>query len=203
MSCWQDKIDGTLHSVNQTYTNWNDIRVSATSTKLGGSKDPTFSKIFDNGSGSQGVFTYVFSNTTEEEVYFAVQLPHNWKEGTALSPHVHWIGQTNGGAGQDVCWALEYSIATIGSTFGNTTIIHGDTNHLSETIVANKHYLTELTDITMTGNKISTMLICRLFRDATDSVGVDDYPNDVALLEFDIHYQIDSLGSQTEYTKVG
>lgn len=41
------------------------------------------------------------------------------------------------------------------------------------------------------------MLCCRLFRDAAN----DDYGGDVAFLEFDFHYEIDSLGSNSEYYK--
>lgn len=182
-------------------TQWDDLRVPVLSTKLGGSKEPTFSKVFDNGAASQGVFTYLFDDTIEQELYFMVQLPHNWKQGSNIEAHVHWFPTVNGAAGQDVCWGLEYTWANIGGVFGNTTIIHGDTNHLAETLVANKQYLTELGNINSTGKTFSSMIICRVFRDATGALGTDDYPNDAALLEIDFHYQIDSLGSDEEYVK--
>jgi len=57
---------------------------------LGGSKFPTFTKITDDGSGSQGVFTYEFSASQEQEIYFVAQLPHGYKSGTDLYPHIHW-----------------------------------------------------------------------------------------------------------------
>jgi len=44
------------------------------------------------------------------------------------------------------------------------------------------------------------MIICRLFRDAAGTGGTDSYASDVALLEIDFHYEIDSLGSATEYS---
>ena len=43
------------------------------------------------------------------------------------------------------------------------------------------------------------MLVCRLFRDPADNA--DTYPQDIAFLQFDIHYEIDSLGSSKEYIK--
>ena len=46
---------------------------------------------------------------------------------------------------------------------------------------------------------LSSMLICRLYRDPADAA--DTYPQDVAFLQFDVHYEIDSLGSETEYGK--
>ncbi|MDM8534593.1 hypothetical protein QUF55_07830 [Clostridiaceae bacterium HSG29] len=182
-------------------TQWDDLRFPALATKREGSKQPGIEKMFDNGSGSQGVLAYVFDKTAEEELYFMVQLPHNWKMGSDIEAHVHWLGQDNGGTGTDVCWALEYTWSNIGDVFGNTTIIHGDTNHEGEDIVADKHYLTELGVISATGKSFSSMMICRIFRDATNSQGTDDYDFDAALLEIDFHYQVDSLGSNEEYVK--
>lgn len=182
-------------------TQWDDLRVPVLQTKLGGTKDPDFTKAFDNGSGSQGVFTYLFDKNTEEELYFLCQMPHNWKQGSNIECHVHWFPVADGAAGTDVCWGLEYTWANISSVFANTSLIYGDVNSLEETLVQDKHYLTELGAITSTGKTFSSMLICRIFRDATSSGGTDDYDNDAALLEIDFHYQVDSLGSDEEYVK--
>lgn len=194
----QIKSDG----VTLTDTVWDDLRVPVLSTKLGGTKDPDFAKIFDDGSGSQGVFSYLFSATTEEELYFMVQLPHGWKYETDLHPHIHWAPTVNGSAGQKVSWGLEYIVGEINSVFGDTTIIYGDTP-IGEpsSLVANTHYLTEFPVISMSGiTSVSTMLLCRIFRDATGAGGADDYANDVALLEIDFHYQSDRIGSNNEYS---
>ncbi len=149
-----------------TASQWDDLRVPVNATRRQGSRDPDFNKVFDNGSSSQGVFAQMFDKSTEEELYFEVQLPHSWN-GTDIEAHVHWFGQNNGGTGTDVCWGLEYTWANIGDVIGNTTIIYGDENYLTEDIVANKHYLTELGDIDATGKTFSSMLLCRVFRDAT------------------------------------
>ncbi len=192
------KTDGLLFN----NTVWDDLRVPVLSTKLQGTKDPDFAKLLDNGAGSQGVFTYLFSATIENELYFAVQMPHSYKYGTAIHPHVHWVPVANGSAGQVVSWGLEYSLAEIGGVFGNTTIIYGNTSVPSETLVANKQYLTGMTEIAMTGvDSVSAMLLCRVFRDATGGGATDDYASDTALLEIDFHYQLDTIGSDSEYIK--
>lgn len=49
---------------------WDDLRIPISATKLGGSKDPTFSQVLNDGAGSQGVFAYVFSASQEKELYF-------------------------------------------------------------------------------------------------------------------------------------
>lgn len=185
-------------------TYWDDLRVAITSTKLGGSKDPQFAKFKDNGAGSQGVFTYWFDATAEEEVYFAVQIPHSYKYGTDLHPHVHWAPDRNGGAGEVVSWGLEYCFAEIGEVYGNSNILYGNTHVPADaSLVGFKHYLTEIGTISGSSiDSVSSMIICRLFRNATGAgSSTDSFGYDTALLEFDIHFEIDSPGSKTEYAK--
>ena len=189
-----------------TATQWDDLRIAINSTKLGGSKDPGFAVFKTDGGApaSQGVFLYWFDKSNEEELYFVAQMPHAWDEGTDIECHVHWVpASTSASAGLDVCWGLEYTWANINGTFGNTTLIYGDeqTNGATETITVDKHYLTELGTIDATGKTMSSMLVCRVFRDATGAGGTDDYDDDAGLLEIDFHYQINSLGSKEEYVK--
>ena len=182
---------------------WEDLRAPAPSFALGGSSDPGFIKVLDDGSGSTGVFAYAFDASTEEELFQVFQMPHSWAGGD-IRAHVHWMPvSTAGSAGLDVCWGLEYSWAAIGSVFGNTEFLYGDVQHLGsgETLTADTHYLTAIGDISGLGKGISSMLICRIFRDATGVGGTDDYTADAALLELDLHYQVDSFGSRWEYVK--
>jgi len=183
-----------------TDTVWDDLRVPTTSTRKGGSKDPDFRKILDNGDGSQGVFAELFDASSEEELYFAVQLPHKWKQGSDLDVHVHWSPVSTGSGA--VCWAMEYSFAEIGDTLPATVIVSGNVTIPNESLVADRHYLTEIGTIDMSSiDSVSSMVICRIYRDATGGLKTDDYASDAALLEVDFHYQIDSMGSDTEYTK--
>jgi hypothetical protein len=187
-----------------TATMWDDLRVPVLSTRVPAIGGPGFAKWLDNGSGSTGVFLYWFSPTSEESVYFVAQMPHRWKEGSDIEVHVHWVPKTNALlTPTDVCWGLEYTWQSINGTFGNTTIIYGDeqTNGSGEYMTKDKHYLTELGTITGSGQTMSSMLVCRLFRDATGVGGTDDYGNDAGLMEIDFHHQIDSLGSKEEYVK--
>jgi hypothetical protein len=183
-----------------------DVRVAVTSTKLAGSKDPGFSVFLTNGAGSQGVFTYWFDASAEEEVYFTVQMPHSYKLDTVIVPHVHWIPKTTADgvpANQAVRWGLEYTWVDYAQTFANTTIIYGSTHLPADAnVVANKHYMTDFTSITPNasqGKGLSSMLVCRLFRDATSLT--DNYEHDAGLLEFDIHFGIDTIGSRTVTVK--
>jgi hypothetical protein len=177
---------------------WDDLRVPMSATKLGGSKDPGFAVFKTNGSGSQGTFIFWFDAASEEELYFVAQLPHSYKEGSNITPHVHWVPKADGKAGEKVSWGLEYSWQNMGSTFGNTTIIYTNTHSPAETLVAERHYRSDMAAITGTGKTISSMLVCRLFRNATGAGGsTDDYTADAGLLEFDFHFQMDTRGSKT------
>jgi len=170
-------------------------------TIRGGSKDPTFAKWLDNGAGSQGVFLYFFSPTIEEELYFAAQLPHSWKEGTDIHAHLHWIPKSNGAAGQKVSWGLEYTWFDVGAVASNTSIVYGDTTHIDEDLIANKQYITSFGSLSGSGLLLSSMLACRVFRDATGAGGTDSYTADAGLLEVDFHYEINTPGSRQPFIK--
>jgi len=183
-----------------TDTVWDDLRVPASNTSKGASRTPDFEKVIDDGSGSQGIWTEVFSSTSEEELFFTTQLPHSWKFGSALYAHVHWL-PTASGAGK-VSWGLEYSVKEIGEPFSDSIIAYGNVSTPDENPVLNTHYLTPIVEIDMTGiTSVSPMILCRIFRDATGTGLTDDFADDVALLEIDFHYEIDTLGSTSEYIK--
>lgn len=185
-----------------TATVWEDLRVPVTSTKLGGTKDPHFTVFKTNGAGSQGVFLYWFDKTTEEELYFTCQVPHAYKEGTNLIAHIHWIPKTNGGANAVVSWGLEYTWANHTVVFANTSIIYTNTHLPADaSLVADKHYMSSFAAINGAGKTISSMLVCRVFRDAGGTGLTDDYNDDAGMLEIDFHFENDTMGSKTETAK--
>jgi hypothetical protein len=180
---------------------WDDLRVPMTATNLGGTKDPGFAKIRDNGSGSQGVFAYLFDKSTEEELHFMCQLPHAWKYGGQIEAHVHWSPVANGTSGHVVSWGLEYTWASVAGDFGNTTIVYTNTHYPADAVlVADRHYLSSFGELADTGKGISSMLVCRIFRDATGGGLTDSYTDDAALLEVDFHYRIEQPGSRAMTT---
>jgi hypothetical protein len=176
--------------------NWDDLRVPVTSTKLGGSKDPTFSKLVDNGSGSQGCFAYHFSPTQERELYFIAQMPHSWKIGSMIDVHVHW-SPTTANAG-NVRWGVEYSFTDANIALGNTTLV---AKTAAAGGVANKNIITDIADIDMSLVGLSALIMARVYREAAHAE--DTYPDNAALLEIDFHFQQDTIGSDQELLKAG
>jgi len=170
---------------------WDDLRAPATAVRLpaSGFYNPAETEY-------KGGIVLAFGDeaSNEEEVSFLFQMPHTYEEGTDIYPHVHWVGEDN--TAGSVRWGLEYSWANIGDAFPATSTIYIDDAN-GDTDV---HAMASFAAITGTGKTISSMLICRLFRNSSNAA--DTFTSKSAyLLEFDIHYQKDTLGSRTETAK--
>jgi hypothetical protein len=187
------EVDGTIKFVGDA-TTWDDIRVPLSATRVGAAQIPDFSQVADNGSGSVGVYAFIFPDSTLKQVFFALQLPHSYKLGSDLHPHIHWMPQTtNTGT---VNWEIEYSIISINGTLPNTTLVALPDDGAG---VVNTHQLAENADISGTGLGLSSMLLGRLSRNG--GAGADDFVGDAALLEFDLHFEQDTVGSREELIK--
>jgi hypothetical protein len=176
---------------------WNDVKINM--FNLGGVNDPVFSKAFDDGAGSNGVYLWRFGHTTvDHEVFFSCQMTHSWKIGSAIYPHVHWVPAVT--ASGKVKWGLEYTLTNVGGMYPDNTTIITANQHLpaDTTLISKKHYTTSFAPIEMLDKKESVLIICRLFRQPTDGVN-DTYGNFAGLLDFDFHYQADKLGSISEF----
>ena len=167
---------------------WDDLRVPAQALKLNPTKTkPDYSAIVG------GVMAFLFDPTAQESVLFSAQLPHDYLLGSNLYPHVHYVATTTGAG--TVKFGLEYTLAVIDSTLPATVIVSSTDSVSGE---KGKHKLTSMTPIDGSAiDNVSTMLVCRLFRNST----ADTYPADVGVLEFDFHYQKDSFGSASETVK--
>lgn len=178
-----------LERVEKLGPGWEDLRVPLSSLVVepGAANAPGFAQVRDNGLGSIGVYAWLFDKAADEMLYFACQLPHSWREGTDVLFHFHWM-PTTAGAGT-VVWGLEYTWANIDAVMDNTTVlVTGD----AAAGTAWTHQMTNSITLTGTGKTSSSMMLCRVYRDA-NSPG-DDYDANAALLEVDFHYLADKLG---------
>ncbi len=191
-NCTAVEPDGTIRFEGAAIV-WDDLRVPLSAAKRLGFSDPDWEQFQDDGAGSVGVYEQAFSNTIDQELFFDRQLPHSYREGTDIRPHVHWSPST-AGAG-NVTWKLEYTWVNIDGTFGTTTTI-AVTDATDTTAL--KHHKALMSNIDGTGKTMSSMLLCRLYRDVSDG---DTYAADAFALEIDFHYQKDTVGSREELTK--
>lgn len=205
----QFAADGTL-TMNGTATVWDDLRIEPVA-RTTGANAPTFEKWYDDTAGtSRGVYLYSFDDAaagSEKEVHFTMQMPHAWAL-TSIYMHVHWVGN-NADTTAAPRWGLEYIWQKIGGGFGDTTIVYSDGSNYTGSgtdadIIANKHYISKFAAISpgTSANAISSILIGRLFRNSSDAADTYDVGgNKCGLLYIDAHYEVNTLGSNTEYTK--
>jgi hypothetical protein len=171
-----------------------------TATTRSGTNTPTFSSFIG------GTFLYYFGKNTqptnEQSLYFTCQLPHSYKEGTNLFPHVHYVPNNTTNTGQ-VVWGLEYTWTNINGVFGPTNTIIGITPIIGNE--GNVHHVTELGSsidgIDGTGKLISSMLVCRIFRQGESASDTYVDPNGPGLMEVDFHFQQCGIGSGTQFQK--
>ena len=187
---------------NNEETVWDDLLINSGLFKFAGSNDPTWRDWQPAGSGT----TFkVLKFEKNDEIFFSCQMPHTYKNGSDIRVHVHWTPCDRGVAesGNSVGWKIDLSWASIntGSFPASTTYdmqsVCTGTNDYHEVGALLSPY------IDGTGQTISSMLICRLYRTdtGTDDTWVGTTTQSPALLQCDFHHEIDMNGSRSEWIK--
>ena len=191
------EADGTVQ-FNGDAIVWDDLRVTVNQVKVPAAKYPAWTAY---SAGLLLGYLYQAVEGNEEEVYFVVQLPHSYKEGSDITPHVHWVGNENAtDASEIVRWGLEYEWINMDGSFSATTTIWVDAT--IEDDEGDKHFLNSFAAIDGTGKTISSVLICRLFRNSSHENDTYDSGTALALLiDVDIHFELDTVGSRAILTK--
>lgn len=174
-----------------TATCFDDLNIPGLAIRTAGVNEPTLSAF---GSSTK---IYTFSGTTMNECFFTVQLPHGYKEGSDIEPHIHWCPMTSPASTLNVRWGLDYqwqNRAAVYSATDTSILVTAATGTTGYT-----HIVSSFGAISGAGKTISSILVCRLYRLPADAA--DTYTNAAGLLSFDFHYEIDSIGSNTATTK--
>jgi hypothetical protein len=175
---------GAAKTVELTTSVWDDLRAPATGINPPGQvSDPDWD---DTRIG------WLFDPAGTEMIQVIFQLPHSWKLATNLHPHIHWQ-PTNTDTGF-VRWQLEYEWTNIdGTAAGFTTIVIDDAGDGTD----GKHQYIEFTELSGSGKTLSSIISCKVSR-----LGASDtYTGDALFKEFDMHFEIDTIGSRLELTK--
>lgn len=179
-----------LSDLRLTDTCWDDLKAPAAAIYSPGNTGSGPDRDTEDG-------TLLFASDATELVHMHFQMPHAWKAGSTISPHLHWMKSSDASGG--VVWKMRYKWCEIGDTFPAYSDLDTAVEKVSAGDLEGIHGLYEFSEITDADKTLSSMIIVELSRvhDAT----ADTYAADAKLLEFDIHYQIDSLGSSDEYVK--
>lgn len=185
---WQElnRLEAYAHAP-RTDGAWDDLRFPAQAINVAG---PSGAPTWDTTN-----IGLAFSATLDNDIQCIAQMPHAWREGTSVRPHIHWEAGTGFTPGQAVVWALSYRWRNNGETLGALTT-HTVTVTPTHTLAL---MITAFPELDGTGKNISSIIDIEVSRLAT-ATG-DDLAATAILKEFDIHYLVDSLGSDKEYVK--
>jgi len=128
------------------------------------------------------------------EAFAEFHIPHIWKPGTMMYPHVHFSVLSSGSG--TVRWGIEYMWARTNSsnaffTYPATT----ETLYIEQVIAANSqrvHFVSEAAQdngLDGTNMEVDGMILCRLFRDGSHSN--DTFNEDVFAITLDLHTETD------------
>lgn len=181
------EADGTLEFIGSA-TVWKDINLGSASLGAGATA-PDLVQV-----GTSGVFLRGFDGAaTTEQLFFELELQHDYKEGSDITFHIHNLASTTDVG--NVNWQLSYIISRSGDTTSSATTISKVQAYDGTQW---KRYRTDFTAITGTNFKTGDQIICRLFRDPTAS---DTYGADALVETVGFHYECDTVGSRTITSK--
>lgn len=172
------------------YGRWDDLRAPTTGINPTGPASPP---TVDPDDGSLR-----FAQNQDNLIAVTFQMSHSWKEGTTIYPHLHWVKPTS--AAGTVAWQMRWRLAAPGEVFSAWTAWADLDAEVLDDDTAEKQAIDRLTGgLSMVGKVISTMLLFNVRRQSQG--GGDTYPTYAKLLEVDLHYQMDALGSVSQFTK--
>lgn len=169
---------------NKEQTVWDDLRFPAT---RGMSNPVTYKPDFD--STNVGL---LLDPASEEPIYIIAQLPHSYKPNTNIKPHIHWQSTTSNT--NPVCMKMQYKWYNAHQVPPGWTTVY---KQVTPPGVAYKSTINTICEIAGTGKSESSIIKIILTRDATNTA--DTYPADILLDEFDIHFQVEKIGTGNEY----
>ncbi len=148
--------------------------------------------------------TVDFPTTTDlnDYLYLNIQLNHDRDNTAIISPHIHWFQNQNAVPNWLVQYRWQVNGAAKQANWSSSACTTSAFTYSSGTI----HQICDTADITPpTNSTISDIVQFKIFRDndndSTVFTSSDLYTGSVAMLAFDVHVQINSLGSTDEYVK--
>ena len=188
---------GTEKTLELTETVWDDWQGQLSSNQ----KVNPSAHIVDNNTEASVIFTT--NCDTGDYIYMSPQMQHSWKLGSDIHPHLHWIQTT----ASQPNWLIQYRWQRNGQTKTTAWTDYALDTSVFTWVTGALLQITEgATKITPpTGYGISDIVQFRIIRDVNNDsgafVGAETNSVDTESVSFDYHFQIDTLGSRTEFTK--
>lgn len=208
---WQEIEEGSIASTGENQgrvlisngadgaawdtTVWKDL-VGQVIVRGSGVNDPTFELI----TGSTNMWGYSFSAGTMMQFWTAFHIGHDYKPGTAVYPHVHWLNAAAVPNTGNIRWGFEYAVAKghqqqAFPLTATTTVYKVQASNATRYM----HHVGEvaLADaIPSTSLEPDSVIYMRVFRDAADAA--DTCTDKVYVLTANCHYQANYFGTKNK-----
>lgn len=174
-------------------TVWDDFPPNPIVAAKLGSSAPTLATFVTD------IEQYTF-DATNDYVIGSTEIPHNWKEGTVIYPHIHWATNGLDATARGVKWQLKWTVGDALEVFSAQV-----TSTVDATIPASTtdrtHYISEFTTtLDGTNLKIGAVICWRLDRIAT--AHANGAPtSDPFALSIGFHGEMDTVGSRGRTSK--
>lgn len=175
----------------KTKDGWADI-VSEFYTR-GGPASPGVSQFIG------GIYLLEFSDTDVLEAFANVHIPHAYRPGTMMYPHIHFAVKANGAG--TVRWGVEWTFARRHDSTGQTRFTSPQTIYIDFPVPANSgeyngenpiHFVAEAAPgagIPGTHIEVDGMVMCRVFRDPAHVN--DTFVGSAWAITSDMHIEVD------------
>jgi hypothetical protein len=152
--------------------------------------------------GAEGSLVFADSATLSDYVVMNVQMPHKWKIGSVVYPHIHWW-QASASIPN---WLMQYRWQDQGAAKTTAWTSVKWVSHAFTYVSGTLNQITAFGGLTPPANAgLSDIVQFRLIRDTANTStlfsGADPLTGDANAVNFDIHVESDTLGSNEEYTK--
>jgi len=187
-------------SLNGSATVWNDVNVGAVTLSRPSSSQPDEENFLDEAGADTGITTLAFA--IGEKVSGSFEVPHDYKEGSDITFHIHWEGIVAPSGTDNVQWRISYVLMRDDTTLDAVTTI--DT---ADTAIDTqyKSYRSDfgVIDGATKGNNGSAILIGDQFLFTLERVAAtgDVYNGDALVATVGLHYECDTIGSKTILAK--
>jgi hypothetical protein len=183
------EADGTFKAVGDA-TVYNDSQVPPTVFRTGGTALLLAELV-------SGIYAHRFdTGGSPDMIHFNVQFPHSMKLNSTIYPHLHVVNKDAIVGAANVSFTLTYTWANINGTF---PAVKEDTKVVSfADAEALTHKLLSFDPIVPVAGQggLSSILIGTLTRVNTGYTTANIFH-----MGFDIHYEVDALGSREEFVK--
>lgn len=144
------------------------------------------------------LFAYTDNASLEQELFFTVQVPHGYVEGSNIAFYMHYAYVTNT-VGQAAKFGLEYTWANQNALFNPPSTVYRVLTSTNND--ASYHYWVGFPAISGVGKTLGSMLVCRVFRNSSSADDTYIGGGYVALLGVDMTCEVNTLGSTSRTVK--